>query len=381
MTVYCTAPFNGLTIREDGHVRTCCIGKTSLGNLNDMPIESIERSRTLQDIQKDMLSNSPNLKNCVGCLNLEKNSGLASLRQMYLREFPSTNDNSLALKFIDIRWNNTCNLGCLYCSKTFSSVWETRLQETRSTVQKPYQDDLLSWILDRVHHVEEIMLVGGEPMLMKQNYKLFRYLPINSRISIITNLSYDLESLPCIDNLLRRPTDKIIWNISMENVGEKFEYVRSGASWKQVEKNLKFLKKHWPETVSVNMVYSIFSAFDLEETIGYFNSIGVKKYSLAPVDDHPEINLSNFPKEIQSLAADILDNVQKQHKESLHPEDQNLYPLQGANEIMSSLRDDLPNKFITLDKFVNKIDWYDRWSEKKFETLWPEINDLIHKSL
>jgi hypothetical protein len=65
----------------------------------------------------------------------------------------------------------------------------------------------------------------------------------------------------------------------------------------------------------------------------------------------------------------------------LHPEDQHLYPLQGANEIMSSLQDDLPNKFITLDKFVNKIDWYDRWSVKKFETLWPEINNLIHKSL
>jgi MoaA/NifB/PqqE/SkfB family radical SAM enzyme len=32
--VYCTAPFNGLTIREDGHVRTCCSGINSLGNLN-----------------------------------------------------------------------------------------------------------------------------------------------------------------------------------------------------------------------------------------------------------------------------------------------------------------------------------------------------------
>ena len=38
-SVYCTAPFNGLTIREDGHVRTCCNGSISLGNLN---YESIE---------------------------------------------------------------------------------------------------------------------------------------------------------------------------------------------------------------------------------------------------------------------------------------------------------------------------------------------------
>ena len=117
------------------------------------------------------------------------------------------------------------------------------------------------------------MLVGGEPMLMKQNHVLFQTLPDNCQISIITNLSYDLERLQCINDLLKRPRDKIIWNVSMENTGEQFEYVRNGGNWQQVEKNFKFLMKHWPTTVSINMVYSLFSALNLYQTIQHLSNI------------------------------------------------------------------------------------------------------------
>lgn len=56
-SVYCTAPFNGLTIREDGHVRTCCAGRISLGHLDHMAVTDIEESPELKQIQQRMLSN------------------------------------------------------------------------------------------------------------------------------------------------------------------------------------------------------------------------------------------------------------------------------------------------------------------------------------
>ena len=60
MSVYCVAPWNGVTVREDGHVRTCCIGTTSLGNLNHTPIDQIINSDALLKIRQDMLSGEPN---------------------------------------------------------------------------------------------------------------------------------------------------------------------------------------------------------------------------------------------------------------------------------------------------------------------------------
>ena len=185
MSIYCVAPWNGVTVREDGHVRTCCAGNTSLGNLNNSTIDQIINSDTLSNIRQDMLSGSPNLKNCASCVKSESQSGLASLRQHYNKFYSVGNDQEFKLKNIDIRWNNACNLGCMYCNKTFSSVWEDRLGMKRSTVIKNYQDDLLVWILDHAAELEEIMLVGGEPMLMKQNYALLNRLPDQCKVSII----------------------------------------------------------------------------------------------------------------------------------------------------------------------------------------------------
>jgi len=379
--IYCTAPFNGLTIRENGDIRTCCVGHSVLGNLNEISIDEIEKSPVLKQIQQDMLSHNANLENCQSCIQQEKSHGLAALRQHYLKYYPKFDPNNLSLKFIDVRWNNTCNLGCLYCNSDFSSIWENRLGQNRSSLSKPYQDDLLSWILDRIDHVEEIMLVGGEPMLMKQNYELLQRLPDHARISIITNLSYDLERLPCVPDLLRRPAKNIVWNVSLENTNQKFEYVRSGASWSQVEKNFVFLKKHWQSNISLNMVYNVFSAFDLADTVSYFDQNGIQKFNLFPVAKNSTLNIKNLPLSIQKIALDQLKLTQQQHLESLHPEDQDLFPMEGADLLIKNLSNGKIEYPISLNDFYEKIKWYDQWGHLKFEKLWPELNQLISQSL
>lgn len=379
-SVYCTAPFNGLTIRENGQVKTCCVGSLTLGNLNDVSIFEIEKSVVLKEIQQDMLSDSPNFKNCQMCLGQEQTSGIASLRQHYLQHYPDIDRDRLALKFIDIRWNNICNLGCLYCGSNFSSIWENRLNRPTTVLKKSYQDELLAWILERIDHVKEIMLVGGEPMLMKQNYELLKRLPIDCRISIITNLSYDLEKLPCISDLLRRPSDKVVWNVSIENIGDKFEYVRSGASWSQVSKNFIFLKKHWPESISLSMVYSVFSAFDLSETIDYFRSFGIKKINLSAIYGNREINVTSLPTSIRKVAADQLAQVRERHIESLHPDDRDLYTLDGIDDLLDALLSNTNVGTTTLTEFDEKIKWYDQWGQKKFAELWSDTNEMIRRA-
>ena len=237
--VYCTAPFNALTIREDGQVRTCCVGDTSLGNLNQQSIDDIVNGPVLKEIQQQMLSNKSDLLNCKQCIDDQEHSGVAPLQNHYNQFY--TEYKNIALRFLDIRWNNACNLGCMYCSPVFSSVWQDRLEIKRSSVVKNYQDELLTWVLSKSHGLQEIMLVGGEPLLMKQNYQLLNHLSDQCRVSIITNLSYDLPNLPCITKLLSRPRENTLWNISMENTGAQLEYVRNGSSWAQLKDNLKYL--------------------------------------------------------------------------------------------------------------------------------------------
>lgn len=329
-----------------------------------------------------MLSSNPNLENCQECLSQESQKGLATLRQHYLKFYPDFDINNITLQFVDLRWNNTCNLGCLYCNTDFSSTWVMRLNHQKKlSPTKAYQDDLLDWILQRVNHIKEIMLVGGEPMLMKQNHVLLAKLPSDCKISIITNLSYDLEKLPCWLDLLRYKSDCIVWNVSLENIGEQFEYSRSGGSWSQVQKNFDILLQHWPNNISLNMVYSVFSAFNLANTVEHFNRLGIKKINLFPVNGNPGIDISNFPYEIRKIAAEHLQSAKDLHYNSIFHEDRDLYPIQGADSIMQFLLDHQSNHALSLQEFDDSIKWYDKWSQKKFADLWPEVHAMIKSHL
>ena len=378
--IYCTAPFNGLTVREDGHVRTCCAGEISIGNLNRDSIEDLINSPTLQEIQRSLINNKAH-ENCLGCVELETTSGVASIRQHYLKFYPRHGPDHFELKSFDLRWNNSCNLACMYCSPTFSSTWADRLNISNASPVKNYQDDLLKFVLQHVDEIDEITLVGGEPMLMKQNYALIDQLPDHSRISIITNLSYDLERLPCMPNLLRRPRNNTIWNISCENINQQFEYVRSGASWQQIETNLKFLVDNWADNVVIILVYSSFSAFDLVETMRYFGQLGVKKFQFQTYFGLPAIDVFSMPVAMQLMAKQQLDQVEKNHFEHIHPEDRDFYPLSNLELLQAKLSECQSAGTVTKAQFYEQIAWYDQWSTTKFKDLWPHVIDLVELHL
>jgi len=379
--VYCTAPWTGLTVREDGHVRTCCAGKISLGNLNQISMDDVIKSDSLKQIQQRMLSGEPDLKNCQDCINNQSQSGLATLKQHYNLFYPEIIVDQFELKTLTVFWNNACNIGCVYCGPTFSSVWENRDGIKRSSVSKNYQDDLLNWILDRSHQLNEIMLVGGEPMLMKQNYKLLERLSPQCKITVITNLNYNLPKLPCISDLLKKSRESMSWNVSLENTGAKFNYVRNGADWNQIEENIRYINQHWNDSISVNFVYGMFSAFDIVDTIKTLHRLGIKKINIFPINDNQSMNVFNMPEIICQKAAEQLELAQQWHLENLHPEDRNFYPMQGVDSLLDQLKQSTKKTEITLDMFLAQVNAYDRYNHQKFRDLWPNVIDLVDKYL
>lgn len=380
-TVYCSAPWNGLTIREDGHVRTCCVGQDSLGDLNKISMYEIENSLALKQIQKKMLLGQPDLSNCSACVKLTAQSGLASLRNYYNTNYPDINQNLLKLKVVDLRWNNICNLGCLYCNPELSSTWSSRLtHKIKNKPIKEYQDDLLLWILTHVDSIKELMLVGGEPLLMKQNYELLKHLPDGCRLSIITNLSYDLKNNPAFLPLLKKSKETVIWNVSLENLEDKFEYVRSGAKWEQLKNNLTLLLETWPQSISINMTYSMFSAFDIVQTIEQLHSFGIKKFNIFNVTQNPTIDIFNMPTAIKQAAYQQLKQAYTWHNDQIHPDDRQLYQWVGVEQLLEHLKSS-EDQSIGREEFENKMKWYDKWSVNKFSQLWPDVHDLVRKHL
>jgi len=379
--IFCTAPWSGLTVKENGEVLTCCVGQTSLGNLNQQGIDHILQSSTLSKIKQKMLSGAPDFENCKECVRQQSHAGIAPVREHYNHFYPTVTTDQTRLQCLDIRWNNLCNLSCMYCTPKLSSTWQDRLNIKRSPVAKDYQDELLEWILLRSHDTKEITLVGGEPMLMKQNFKLIESLPDQCKISIITNLNYDLPQLPCIPKMLSRPKENTIWNVSLENTGKQFEYVRHGADWQQIRSNLMYLTQHWKELVSVNFVFCMFSAFDIVETVKILHGLGVKKITFSPINMCPTLDVFNMPEPIRLAAANQLQMAQEWHLENIPPDDRSLYPLKGLDAIIDQLSKPSTANFISRQVFFDKIKWYDSYNTQKFHDLWPNVIDLVEKYL
>jgi radical SAM protein with 4Fe4S-binding SPASM domain len=380
ITPYCTAPWNGITVQPDGSVTTCCVGKVSLGNINQQSIIEIINNPTHQRIKQNLLDNTNLKENCQICLDLEKSSGNTPVRQLYLNDYPTLSNK---LRFLDIRWTNFCNLTCVYCGSYSSSAWADKLDSNNKKITiNQFDSDLESWVLDKADELYELNLVGGEPLLMKQNYNLLAKISDSVRLSLITNLSYNLENLPCLDILLTRPKDNTIWNISAENYGEQFEYIRNGADWLQFEKNIKFLVAQGLNTIRLQMTYGIHSGLNLLDTIMCFYELGIKKFNINPVILNPGLDIFTFPNPVIALALEQLEQV-KLWEQSTHGIDYDLYRTVDLDNLIKRMYNILETEdraVISKDIFVNEIAKYDQWHTKKFNELWPNKYQLIMDS-
>jgi hypothetical protein len=125
----------------------------------------------------------------------------------------------------------------------------------------------------------------------------------------------------------------------------------------------------------------MFSAFEIVETVQTLHSLGIKKINFFSIYNNPTMDVFNMPDPIRQAAAIELKQAIQWHFENLHPEDRNLYPLKGADDLLERLSHPQHLTPITVGEFFNKIEWYNQYHDQKFESLWPNVIDLVKKYL
>jgi radical SAM protein with 4Fe4S-binding SPASM domain len=370
--IYCTAPWNALTIRENGNVKTCCPGFLNLGNLNEQSMQEIEQGNVLNEIKTEILDGKIP-ENCRVCRDLEAD-GINSMRHHYNNMYAEIHNE---LRFLDVRWNKLCNLTCIYCDDDWSTSWIRRMYpDAKVSAKTSYDEDLLNWILGKADQIEHLMLVGGEPLLMKQNLKLLANIKESVKIDLITNLSSNIEKNPITILLLEKFGKAVHWDISVENYGNQFEYVRNGGKWQLFNENLQFLVKK-DANVLLGMVYAVFSGFTLLKTAQYYHSIGIYTLKLETIMKNPAMNIFNYPKPVLEIAyKEILEVIAWRKRVFC----ENYFPMIGEQAIVSNLErlieEDNQSK-ITKQQFLEEIQRCDQLNKYKFEDLWRDQYDLI----
>lgn len=302
---FCTLPWLGVYIQPDGDVRNCAITRETLGNINDQPLVDILHNNVNQNIKKDML-NDVFHRRCSHCHTLEKNQKFTpdaiSNRVWYLKTLVPKDLNffdkpeNYKLKMVDLRWRNTCNFSCIYCGPDLSSAWASELNMPQKINDAALQQSL-QYIYDNLDSVEHIYLAGGEPLLIKENLALLKYLQeskpdidirINTNLSIINNEIY---------NLLKK-FKNVHWTVSIDGIDKEFEYVRYGGSWPKFLSNLQQLRTDF-DKINFNSTWCIMTAFGVLECIDYLQNLGFHEntFIVNPLDNPIEWHVGNLPDE------------------------------------------------------------------------------------
>ena len=294
---FCPVPWTGFYMEPDGGVKPCVLSNDYIGNINKTNIQDILQGTENTDIKQALIENKPH-SNCSNCYKLEQGKtgfNVRSDRYYYLKALarvPYTAYNSMdtTLSTVDIRWRNTCNLACVYCSPELSSTWEKELNAT-VTVNETQLAKTKQYVLDNAHNLKNVYLAGGEPLLMKENCELLDKLDPECTVRINTNLT-NIKS-PVFERASK--FKNVHWIVSVESMDKEFEYIRYGASWDKFLKNLNTIRS-LDHKISFNMLWLILNPYSVFDTVDFFRSLGYQQnaFIIGPITGPTEYDIRNL---------------------------------------------------------------------------------------
>jgi organic radical activating enzyme len=250
-------------------------------------------------------------------------------------------------RILEVYFNNTCNLKCLYCGPTFSSLWESennkfgahtvggvpiiKVKPQKSQNIDSNREKIFEWLKHNSGQLTTFNILGGEPLYQKeldQVLDLFESYPapeltLQFFTNLNTNLSHLQKTVIKIFKLIKnRKIRKVEITASLDCWGPEQEYVRFPLDLRVWEENFNFLlTQKWltlivsstltPLTIKTfpDLLAKINTWNETREVYHYQNSVnGPSPFFidifgdifLEDFDRALELKPSQFPEQVQS---------------------------------------------------------------------------------
>ena len=391
MAHYCKSPWMSLFVHDDGKVKSCCAGQWDWGDLKTQTLEEILNNPEVVKLRQDILDGIPN-SYCSYCAGCEKTSG-SSQRAYYIQpdkfhtpESILNDPNAFQLGMIDIRWNNLCQLSCVYCHEMCSTSWAKLKGYPITSIKSNYYSSVIDRVVKDKDNIEAMIMGGGEPLLHKQNVELLQSLNDELPIDIMTNLAMKLDSTSVFTELKNKRN--VNWCVSIENVGDRCEYVRHGSSFSQIRENIETILSIPTHTMMLFGTYNIHSATRLQELYALANELKVV-VNWQPLITPEELCVNNFSKPVRDLCIEHIEKLFESDEFKQYSTIHDEFTIERSKTFLTHVADQLRagTKAVTIEY----IDYLFREKCRVFETkyknpnvktfseLWPELDAIILK--
>lgn len=309
--VFCTAPWTHLHSFPNGDVIACCLSPSEevIGNLNTQSLEEIWNNDKIKQLRLNMLEGVESPEICHRCYDKDK-EGFQTLRvgmnAKYLTKeedldiIKSTEEDGhvaqMNLLHWDFRFSNLCNLSCRSCGPGLSSSWMKDhkkiwniSQNTPALSKLPEERNamLLNDALKNIDIVRSIHFAGGEPMMMEEHWTILEALKEANRkdvqIHYSTNMTrFKFGQKHAFDYW--HDLEHVYVSASIDEIGDRFNYIRNGGDWPSVEQNLLDIKAQNFKNLELafHPTLSVFNILSFPEMVKYIWNNGSFQGPLKP---------------------------------------------------------------------------------------------------
>ena len=216
------------------------------------------------DDRQRMLQGSWPQSGCDYCKDIESAGGqsdrLTNLDFPGIHAPPELDHNPQAVRvtprILEVYFDNTCNLKCLYCGPHFSSLWDAENVRfglkpfAKSSNIEQNKQKIFQWLREHGHSLTVFNILGGEPLYqseLDQCIDLFDQHPAPElKLQIFTNLNCKISHLQKTVEKIKQLIDQdklreFEITASLDCWGEPQEYVRYPLDLENWEKNFEYL--------------------------------------------------------------------------------------------------------------------------------------------
>lgn len=282
---------------------------------------------------------------------------------------------------VEINASNVCNLRCRICWTNASTRWIKEAKELygeEGEVHYNMTPENQAIIRQWVPHFSQIGFFGGEPLMSEENIELMRYCVKtgdSKHISLLINTNATIYTDELVT--LFKQFKNVFLNFSIDDIGARFEYQRSGAKWEEVVQNMKNYIRHGGFTgddqIEIKICCSV-TSMNIYYFPEYFEFMN-EHFPGLPVFWNLVYN--PYQLSIQLLPQDIKDLIAERLKKFVHT----TYKIEERRtktieNLISYLNGQDERDF---GEFFRHISRHDKFRLENFAEIFPEFFEVIEK--